>query len=45
MKPRQRMALRHPCGLAPEIRHPRFWLDEKAPVRHMLLRSGLTINR
>jgi hypothetical protein len=43
--PRQRIALRYPCGRAPEIAHPRFWADEKAPVRFMLLRSGLTVNR
>lgn len=45
MTPRQRLALRHPCGRAPEIMHPRFWVVEKAPVRFMLLMSGLTVNR
>jgi hypothetical protein len=42
---RQRIALRHPCELAPETLHQRFWANEKAPIRGMLVRSGLTVNR
>lgn len=45
MTPRQRTAIEHPCGRAPETIHHRFWLDEKSPIRHHLIRSGLTINR
>lgn len=42
---RQRVALTHPCGLAPETLDQRFWANEKAPIRGMLTRSGLTVNR
>lgn len=45
MSDRQRIAIRYPCGRAPEILNPRFWVDEKAAIRHMLVRSGLTVNR
>lgn len=42
---RQRIALRHPCFRAVEVPDPRYWLSEKAPVRGLLIRSGLTINK
>jgi len=45
MNERQRTALAHPCGRAPEILHSRFWRVEKSPMRGQLLTSGLTVNR
>lgn len=42
---RQRTALRYPCGRAPETLHGRFWKVEKSPIRGLLIKSGLTVNR
>lgn len=42
---RQQIALDHPCARAPELLDARFWMVEKSPVRGLLVRSGLTVNK
>jgi hypothetical protein len=42
---RQRIAITDPCGRAVDTLRRHFWRIEKAPIRRLLVQSGLTVNR